>query len=203
MPKIRADNIDAHKEQTRAAILDAAQVLLASTGYESMRRGDVADLAGVARTTVYSYFATNEELICALAEDRAQSILESVLDGSEPSSGDAIDDILTLVRACLEYAAKNANDAALFLSVARSMPHEFTSRIWELLARIPMEIDRMVGVGVDGGSIDGENRAGLALAIGELLMGGVDQLLRVDDPTAARDDILCSRLAVIRRLLEG
>ena len=203
MPKIRAENIDAHKEQTRAAILDAAQVVLAREGYESMRRGDVADLAGVARTTVYSYFATNEELIVALAEDRAESILASVLDGREHSSGDAIDDILTLVGGCLEYAAKNGDDAALFLSVARSMPNEVTSRIWELLARIPTEIDRLIGVGVAGGSIDGENREGLALALGELVMGGVDQLLRVDDPVAALDEIVCSRLAVIRRLLEG
>ena len=39
--------------------------------------------------------------------------------------------------------------------------------------------------------------------IGELLMGGVDHLLRADDPPAALDEIVCSRIAIIRRLLEG
>ena len=50
MPKIRADNIDEHKAQTRAALLEAAYVLMAREGYDAMRREDVAALAGVART---------------------------------------------------------------------------------------------------------------------------------------------------------
>jgi AcrR family transcriptional regulator len=203
MPKIRADNIDEHKAQTRAALLEAAYVLMAGGGYDAMRREDVAALAGVARTTVYSYFATNEDLVVAVAEDRAESILSAVLEPAASSCDDPVTAILSLVQGCLEYAAEHPADAELFLSVARTMSSETSDKIWLLLGRVPVEIDRLVCLGVGSGSIQGENREGLVLAIGELLMGGVDQLLRADDSEAALGEIVCTRTAIIRRLVEG
>src|SRR5437763_4865971 len=50
---------------TRTAILDAADGLLARYGYKKMTMEDVAVEAGLGRRTVYLYFRTKEELALA------------------------------------------------------------------------------------------------------------------------------------------
>jgi hypothetical protein len=47
MPRIRAESIVAHKEQTRAEILDAAESLFVAQGYGSTSLGEIADVVGV------------------------------------------------------------------------------------------------------------------------------------------------------------
>jgi AcrR family transcriptional regulator len=50
----------------REAVLDAAETLLSTTGYDAMTISDIADGAGITRGALYFYFGSKQEVITAL-----------------------------------------------------------------------------------------------------------------------------------------
>jgi TetR/AcrR family fatty acid metabolism transcriptional regulator len=59
----------------RDRILDAAVKVFARTGFHATRVSEVAKAAGVADGTIYLYFASKEELLVSLFEDRVRKLL--------------------------------------------------------------------------------------------------------------------------------
>jgi AcrR family transcriptional regulator len=68
VPKIDAPSLAEHRAARRRALLDAAHELLKANP-EAPALGDVAERAGVARSSVYQYFASRRDLLAALAQD--------------------------------------------------------------------------------------------------------------------------------------
>lgn len=66
----------AQGNRTRTALLDAAEVALAETGYHALRVDDVVRVAGVSHGTFYLYFANKEDLFWALAQRCATEMEE-------------------------------------------------------------------------------------------------------------------------------
>lgn len=71
-------------ERTRKRLLEAATTVIASEGYEAASVDDIAAAAGLTKGAVYSRFASKEELLLALFEERSaegltgiQAILDS------------------------------------------------------------------------------------------------------------------------------
>jgi AcrR family transcriptional regulator len=54
------------KESTRRAILDAAQTLFRTAGFEATTTRDVVKAAGIATGTLFNYFSTKEAIVIAL-----------------------------------------------------------------------------------------------------------------------------------------
>ncbi len=54
------------KESTRRNILDAAQELFQSTGFEATTTRDIAKAAGIATGTLFNYFPTKEAIVTTL-----------------------------------------------------------------------------------------------------------------------------------------
>ena len=69
MPRIRAASIAEHKVITRALILEMAQELFATWGYEDTSFGDIATAVGIGRTTLYDYFTDKGDLLASLVEE--------------------------------------------------------------------------------------------------------------------------------------
>lgn len=73
MPRINAETLAEHREQQRRAILDAARDLLAEAsrdpGAGAPSLADVGRRTGLARTSLYQYFASREELMDAVIAD--------------------------------------------------------------------------------------------------------------------------------------
>ena len=69
MPRIRAASIAEHKVITRALILEMAQELFATWGYEDTSFGDIATAVGIGRTTLYDYFTDKDDLLASLVEE--------------------------------------------------------------------------------------------------------------------------------------
>lgn len=63
MPKIEAASVREHREQRLASLVDAAEAILAEQGVEALTTGAIAARAGIARNSVYRYFASIEELV--------------------------------------------------------------------------------------------------------------------------------------------
>lgn len=69
-------NGTAQGNRTRTALLDAAEVALAESGYHATRVDDVVRVAGVSHGTFYLYFANKEDLFWALAQRCATEMEE-------------------------------------------------------------------------------------------------------------------------------
>lgn len=65
MPRIRAQNVVAHRELMETSLLDAFGDLLAEQGYAKVTLADVAARAGMARNTIYNYAPDKQALLMA------------------------------------------------------------------------------------------------------------------------------------------
>lgn len=68
MPRIQAPTVAEHRVERRQALVDAARAILVETG-EPPAIGAVGKRVGLARSSVYQYFASVEELLLAVATD--------------------------------------------------------------------------------------------------------------------------------------
>ncbi|MGE5335525.1 MAG: TetR family transcriptional regulator [Nitrososphaerota archaeon] len=66
------------KQQRRQAILDAAWEMFQATPYDALAMASVAEQIGLAKGTMYLYFATKEELFLALAEREMSAWFDEV-----------------------------------------------------------------------------------------------------------------------------
>lgn len=78
MPRISAPTLREHRAAQRARLLDAARAILLERGPDALAFGAVADLAGLARPSVYEYFASRDHLLAALVEAELPAWLAEV-----------------------------------------------------------------------------------------------------------------------------
>lgn len=67
MPRITAPTVAEHRSAQRAALLRAAAEVIVTDGVAAATPSKVGERAGIARSTVYDYFASREELLVAVA----------------------------------------------------------------------------------------------------------------------------------------
>ncbi|GAA3533229.1 TetR/AcrR family transcriptional regulator [Nocardioides daeguensis] len=68
MPRITAPTVAAHREQQLRAVLDSARAILGETR-QAPTLAATAQRAGLARSSIYRYFASREELLAAVVAD--------------------------------------------------------------------------------------------------------------------------------------
>ena len=75
---------EAHKEQTRAELLRAAERLFAESGFQATTVRAIAEAAGVTERTFFRYFASKDDLV---ANDMSEwlTTLERALGTTDPS----------------------------------------------------------------------------------------------------------------------
>lgn len=70
--------LSARGERTRNTLIAAARAVFEQRGFDGTRMGDIAEEAGVAHGTVYTWFATKEELLHAVIESIAGALYASL-----------------------------------------------------------------------------------------------------------------------------
>jgi TetR/AcrR family transcriptional regulator, ethionamide resistance regulator len=73
----------------REAVLDAAEGLLATTGYDAMTIADIADGAGITRGALYFYFGSKQEVVTALFERTVEVLHEKSRAAAEDAASGA------------------------------------------------------------------------------------------------------------------
>lgn len=63
MPKIDAGTVSEHRAQRHERIIIAAEEILAESGIDALTAGAVAARAGIARNSLYRYFASIDDLV--------------------------------------------------------------------------------------------------------------------------------------------
>lgn len=117
MPRIRAENIEAHKELTRREILDAAHDLIAEIESADISLADVAAAVGIGRTTLYEYFRDKDDLIASLVEERLPEVIQEMINTAV--EGDVRDRLAGLAVATVQFIV---DDKVLGLILHRELP---------------------------------------------------------------------------------
>lgn len=68
-----------NKKKRRAAILKAARHLFSRNGFDSANMDSIADMAEVARATLYNYFPSKESLLIGIAEEELEKIRQIIM----------------------------------------------------------------------------------------------------------------------------
>ncbi len=86
MPRIRAATVVEHHALQRRALLDAARALLAETP-QKPSMGAVGRKAGLARSSVYQYFSSSDELLAGLVAEIFPDWAHQVLSRMDAATG--------------------------------------------------------------------------------------------------------------------
>ncbi len=98
MPKIAAENIEEHVRRQTERILDASAELFTQNGYRATDLGKIAARAGLARNSLYRYFASKDHiLVGVLQREMVQFIAQTAaLVETYPDPAERIDAWLDL-----------------------------------------------------------------------------------------------------------
>src|SRR5580704_4714634 len=91
MPKIS----DAQRETRRQQILDAALRCFSRDGFHATTTADIVRESGVSQGTLYLYFATKDDIVVALADDRHQG--EAFVNALAQSEQDPLEGLFLLI----------------------------------------------------------------------------------------------------------
>jgi len=91
MPKIS----DLQRQSRRQQILDAARRCFSRDGFHNTTTADIVRESGVSQGTLYLYFATKDDIILALADDRHQA--EAFVGALAKSEQDPIEGLAVLL----------------------------------------------------------------------------------------------------------
>lgn len=191
MPRIAAATVAEHHANRRAALLAAVADLLAEGGVSAVSPAVVGARAGIARSSVYTYFDSAEAMIAAAIEDALPRAAAELRAAAE-SAGTPAERIDAYLRTAIDLTARGAHRAAAVLAAA-DLPQPCRDRLDELHAqqREPLhEAVRELGV------------ADVDLAT-DLLDGILAAAMRAVQAGAPADDVQSQVLRLVHRGLPG
>jgi TetR/AcrR family transcriptional regulator len=108
-------------EEARRRLLDAAGRCIVRRGNAQIRMAEVADEAGVSRSTVYRYFPNRDEVLLGLMLARVDTALGELV-GSLHHPDDPVRSLPEIVLARVESVAGNPLNEALFAAESTAVP---------------------------------------------------------------------------------
>lgn len=174
MPKINAPTIKEHKAATRAALIDAAAAVFLRDGLAGASIGSIADVAMIARTTVYEYFPNKDALLRAVLDERVPPLVERIV--ADLPEDDMAARLEELFRRGFDLVRRHETEADLLFKVSRELPKPERDAAWSVLEPVRTEIDHTCRIGVAAGQFAGSDVASLGTIVRDLLVGGVDRL---------------------------
>ena len=98
-----AERKEREKQQRREEIIQAAEKVFFTKGFDKSTMDDIAEHAELSKGTLYLYFKSKEDLHMAVAR-KAIGMLNSITDGVNKMQGNALEKLLHMGRACIEFS---------------------------------------------------------------------------------------------------
>ncbi len=181
MPRISAANLDEHRLAIRQAVFAGAEDLFARLGYPETTLGDIADHAGIGRTTLYDYFADKEDLLASLVEERLPDVFEVMVE-AVPRSLSYREQLAALTVSMVEFVVA---DPVLGLILHREVPRlssEAQERIRSSHQQVISEFARIYHEGVGAGEFRALPFDLAGHFILDVVMSAARTLLASDEP---------------------
>lgn len=176
---------DVLRDYRRDQVIDVARRLFGERGTTDVSMDEIAAEAGVARSTVYVYFANRDELLRACLKRMHTQLLEGIAQawGSDSSPEERLS-------ALVEGMFERLDDNPAFFRLALTTQDAVSqggAAVGSELALIGLDIARLIRDLVDEGQKAGRFRAGepdrLTSLIGQQIFGAMS--VRAGDPVPA------------------
>lgn len=174
MPKINAPTIDEHKVLTRSALLEAGADAFVQYGLAGTSIGTMADMAGIARTTVYEYFPNKESVLAALITDRLPPIVDRLV--ADLPEGCPTDRLAEILGRAFRFVGDYPVETILLFRVSRELPKPDRDAAWSVFNRVRAEIVGVCKEGIESGVFPEMDPISLGTIVGDHLVGGIDEL---------------------------
>ncbi|HEX5747331.1 MAG TPA: TetR/AcrR family transcriptional regulator [Archangium sp.] len=190
------------KEEARAAILDAAEQVLAEQG-QAARMDDIAARVGVSVGTLYNYFEDRQQLLTALREQRGRellALLDAELERTLPLPYRAR--LHGFLRCILEYSQTHFRLFSLLLedSVRRDASREEElERHLAMWREAALRLEHLGQQGIREGALRPEDAPHYPALLLDMMHGLVVRQLLAKQP-APSDELLAP---LLRCFLEG
>ena len=178
---------DAHVQDTRRALLDAARELFAANGFQATRTEEIVQRAGLTRGALYHHFRDKEDLFRAVYEEVSGEVGRLLWR----RSGDRPPDAWSLFRTNSEiYLDAASSNQAYRRIVLIDGPAVFG---WDHLSERSdgptRKIMEYVTDAIDEGAIDPQPVKPLAHLLSVLGVGSAMYVAHAEDPATARREI--------------
>lgn len=184
MPRIRAASIAEHKVITRALIIDTAQELFSTWGYEDTSFGDIAAAVGIGRTTLYDYFADKDDLLASLVEETLPSVIKRLVE-QVPADISPAERLRDLAVGAVKFVAEEPTLGLLLHQEVPKLSERARERVANAHRRLARELVDAYRAGVHQGELK-ELPPGLAgRFINDFIMSAARVLIDSDDPVRA------------------
>ncbi|MEV6215613.1 helix-turn-helix domain-containing protein [Nocardia sp. NPDC051833] len=172
MPRIQAATLAEHRELQRRALLDAARAILMADPSRPPTLTEVAARAGLARPSVYQYFASRDQLLAELLADTfpqwAHRVSAAMAAAPDPAAA-----VLAYVRANLDLVAGGEHALARVLAAIIDDDIAAYSRELHEGLRAPL-ITALRALGTDDPATVAALIDGIVHAASRLLESGAD-----------------------------
>ena len=149
----RRARTDEQKEERRQAILTAAEAHFAAVGFESFSMAVLAREVGIAKGTLYLYFATREEVLLAVFMERFQDLGSRLIANLGPDLDEAdfcaefyrqsvADPVFIGLTSRLESVIEHNISLDAFCTMKRAMAAEFERMVAVLTERLSLTADQ-------------------------------------------------------------
>ncbi|WP_321416458.1 TetR/AcrR family transcriptional regulator [uncultured Methanomethylovorans sp.] len=151
-----ADRRGREKEQRRNTIIDAAEKLFFSRGFDNVSMEDIAKEVELGKGTLYLYFKSKDSLFFAIIfrrwMDLGESITEKVSHGKT-----GLEKVQIMIRSLIEYARENADYTDMFTTfwpqISLRMGEEDAQTMRETAMKYMPRVHNDVVEGIEDGSV--------------------------------------------------
>jgi AcrR family transcriptional regulator len=142
-----AERREREKEEVRRKILEAAQELFATEGYERVTMRRIAEAIEYSPTTIYNHFEDKDELVYALCEEDFKRLLTAI--GERPAPEDPIDWIRQLGRSYAAFGLRYPNHYRfMFMTPGKFVkPHQAAPPAQEAFGFLRIAVARAIQQG--------------------------------------------------------
>jgi AcrR family transcriptional regulator len=130
-----AERKEREKQQRREEIDLAAESVFFSKGFDQSTMDDIAAAAELSKGTLYLYFKSKEDLHLAVAR-KAILLLSSITGAVEESKGNAMEKLLQMGRACIEFANSHPDHMRAILTLEGFEPQNISYTASDVQAMI-------------------------------------------------------------------
>ena len=128
-PRLKQANREQILQSNRKALLEAAAIEIAHSGYNGANINQISLAAGFAKGTIYNYFPSKQALMLALLDDFAQSHYEKLADAVWVVD-DPKERLLNFFDAGFDFIAKNIAPARVVVNTIYGPEEIFKSHLY-------------------------------------------------------------------------